>query len=366
MSVTAEMAGLRTVAPTGASGWGRTRTERNWLTSMAILAGSVALAGAVYALEWNAGRWNGNLRFVYSPSETVMRLFGISHVLIATLYLLTSRGMRSARSVALFTGMLALGIGLCFGFARVNALSPAIASAFFILYFAAHDFRDQVFFYFEHGEAPADADRRRMGRVLYWVPMWLLLAIPSALAALTVAQAPGTARLREKALVLPVGWLWGLGLLLAAVFLWASVRLGQVWRAAGLGPFRSHVLANRPIYTVFAGTILIVLLGVFPAWNVKALVILHVTGWYVFTLRVLRQRPAKAAAPLGTWQWLRATPAGFNVLHLGTLAIVAAALAVWVYGFAGDPGITPLWAALDVDHFPIWTLLHVTVSFRPR
>jgi hypothetical protein len=349
-------------APARRARW--TETERNWIDSVAILVGSVLLASLIYALEMHAGRWNAELRVIYTPSETVMRLFGVSHVLIATLYLATSRSMRTARSWAIAMLLAALGVTISVGFWRLDGISPALASLLFFLYFGAHDFRDQVFFYFEHNDAPPGVDRRSFGAALFWMPLWALAVLGMLAAGATLLSVPGTARLRDMALALPPGWRWSPGLLVVGGFAVSSWQLARHWRLAGMGTLAAHLRANRPIHVVFAGTILLALLAALPGWGIQLIVILHVTAWYVFTVRQLRRRGDEPRR--WSWSWLRTTPAGFRMLHLGTLALLTAAAAAWAYGFRSDPALLPLWVTLDVDNFAVWTLLHVTVSFRPR
>jgi len=347
--------------------WPRTRTERYWLISAAIVCVSVAIAAVIHSYEVRSGLWDADLRFIHAPSETVMRLFGIAHFLIGTAFLLTSRGMRGARAWLHFGGMLGLGAALCFGFARLAGMSAPIASALFLLYFAAHDFRDQVFFYFEHGEAPAGATRADLGALLFWAPLWLLFGVGTTLIGATIAEVPGTSRLREMAAGLPSEWRWGLGLLVMGVLAFISRRLWQLRARLGPGSLGAHLRANRPIYAVFAGIFLAAACGALPGMSAQVIVILHVVSWYVFTIRRLRERPVAAAAPrAGSWSWFRGTTTGFRTLHLGLVAILVVGAIVWAKGFGSDRTIVPLRLFLDQDFFAAWTLIHVTVSFRPR
>jgi hypothetical protein len=100
--------------------------------------------------------------------------------------------------------------------------------------------------------------------------------------------------------------------------------------------------------------------------NAQVIVILHVVGWYVFTIRRLRERRPAATPPAWTWGWFRGTATGFRTLHLGLVAILLVTAIVWAKGFGSDPSILPVRLFLDQDFFAGWTLLHVTVSFRPR
>jgi len=343
-----------------------TDTERNWYYSALILTGSLLLFGGVYALEMSQGRWNDHLRLIHKPSETVMRLFGVSHVLIATLYLVTSRRLRSLRSSLILASMAALGVAVCFGFAGLGGLSPRLASVAFFLYFIVHDFRDQVYFYFEHHDAPAQLNRDVVPRLLFWMPLCVVLATFTLVALATAVGVPGTAGFQSMLASFPAGVAGGLGALLLATAV-SLLRLQRLWRHSGEGALSGHLQRHRPIYTVFAGTLLLVLAGGFLTRHNHVIVILHVTAWYVFYLRRLRRQAPQNPPPRSlSWQWLRATPAGFNLLHLGTLLVVVAAAAVWVYGFRSDPGLTPLWVTLDVKNFQYWTLMHVTLSFYSR
>jgi hypothetical protein len=347
--------------------WPRTHTERNWLASAGIVFASVAIAAAIYSYEVRSGLWDADLRFIHAPTETVMRLFGIAHFLIGTAFLVSSRGMRGTRAWLKFAGMLGVGAALCFGFARLAVMSAPIASALFLLYFATHDFRDQVFFYFEHGEAPAGADRAGLGALLFWAPLWLLFGVGAGLIGLTVAGVPGASRLREMAAGLPSEWCWGLGTLVVGLFAFASSRIWQLRRCLGPGSLGAHLRANRPIYVVFGGIFLAAASGALPGMNAQVIVILHVVSWYVFTIRRLLERPLAAAAPrAGSWRWLRGTATGFRTLHLGLVALLVVAALVWAKGYGSDRSIVPLRLFLDQDFFAAWTLVHVTVSFRPR
>ncbi|HEY6066470.1 MAG TPA: hypothetical protein VIY96_09955, partial [Thermoanaerobaculia bacterium] len=98
-----------------------------------------------------------------------------------------------------------------------------------------------------------------------------------------------------------------------------------------------------------------------------SIVILHVAAWYVFSLRMLR-RPGQAVPPPRrlNWAWMRSTPAGFNLLHVGSAALLVVAGLVWAFGLRNDPGALPFRLLLDRDNFAYWTIIHVTVSLAPR
>lgn len=347
--------------PPGAAPRALTETERNWLIAAAIVLGSMAFFGAIYVLELDLGRWNANLRLVTNPAEAAMRYLGISHFLVAFLFLATSKKMRAPQSWVAFAGAMLIGTVLCLAYARVKLWSPVVATILFFGYFVVHDFRDQVFFYFTNGDAPAAGDRKGLAELLFRTPflvLGLLLAGAAALLAsgavsiewLGSAFSGSTPAMRLALGVVPAA--------LAALLLW---RYGSLWRRENPGRVGDFARANRPILAVFAAAILILL-----AQKGFTIVTLHVTCWYVFALHQLKKRPASPAPPRFSWSWLRATPAGFNVVHIGAAALLVAGGAVYAYAFRNDPAIAPLRVLLAPESFPYWTIVHVTASFTGR
>ena len=336
-----------------------TETERNWLVAAAIVAGSVAFFSLIYALEMDLGRWNADLRLVQSPAEAAMRYLGQSHFLIAFLFLMTSRKMRTPGSWAAFGAALAVGTVLCLGYARVKDWNPAVATMLFFLYFVVHDFRDQVFFYFSNGDAPPTADRKGLTDLLFRTPFLVLAVLVAAVAALLASGAVGIAWL-DAMLPASPGPRLALGILPAAAAAFFAWRYRRLWQRENLGRVTDFARANRPILVVFAGA-LAILLG----QKGFAIVTLHVACWYVFALHQLRKRPASPVRRF-SWSWLRATPQGFNLLHVGLAALLVAGGTVWAYVFRNDPSIAPMRVLLAPVSFQYWTIVHVTASFAGR
>jgi hypothetical protein len=131
------------------------------------------------------------------------------------------------------------------------------------------------------------------------------------------------------------------------------------------GGWRAIWREHHPILMVFLWSTLIVLstLLVGP-WTFNFVVLAHFVGWYLYALRKLRTIPAAArAAPAEPLRWMRTTPAGFNLLHLGLTVVVVALIAVSTYLFRGQGWLDML---VSGPSFYYWTVLHVSLSFYPR
>lgn len=338
-----------------------TETERNWLIAALLVLGSLALFGVIYAVELDMGRWNADLRLVTNPAEAAMRYLGVSHFLVAFLFLMTSKKMRAPRSWLAFAAAIAIGTILCLAYARVKVWSPVIATILFFGYFVVHDFRDQVFFYFTNGDAPPTQDRKGLAELLFRTPFLVLAVLAACVVAVLASGAASVAWLGDSFSRLSPGMRLALGAgpaAAAALLVW---RYGKLFRRENPGRVADFVRVHRPILVVFAGAILILL-----AQKGFAIVTLHVTCWYVFALHQLRKRPATPPPPRLTWSWLRATPAGFNVIHIGSAALLVVGGAVYAYAFRNDPSIAPLRVLLAPASFPYWTIVHVTASFAGR
>ncbi len=372
MATTEPLAEPRVEASRGLTALRRplTVTERSWLRAAGILVGSVAIFVAAYAIELDLGRWNRAIRFVSDPSETTMRYLGISHFLVAFLFMSTSKKMRGLRPWAIFAGLLAAGIVICRGYGRLLAFSPLLAGIVFFGYFLVHDFRDQVFFYFANGDAPETRDPQALAKILFRAPFLIVGALASGPIAV-LAFDPNLFRpivpdLTDPVAAMPDVVRWAIGVLPATVVVAASLSLRREWRRQNLGPVGGFLRVHRPVLTVLGGTFLVLAAGL-SAGRAHPIVILHVAAWYVFSVRMLKKQPAPAPPPRrSTWQWLRSTPAGFRLLHVGSFALLVAAGVVWAYGFRNDASFGPLRMLLGKDSFPYWTILHVTVSLAPK
>ena len=86
-----------------------TPTERNWLVSLAIVVGSGLLFGAYRLVEESFGLTDKRDRLVWSMWETSMRFLALSHFLVALVFTLSSRRMRTLAGWSWFLGLLGLG-----------------------------------------------------------------------------------------------------------------------------------------------------------------------------------------------------------------------------------------------------------------
>ena len=343
-----------------------TRTERNWLFSAAILVGGVALFAVARAVEVGLGRWDGSLRLVLEPAETFMVYVGISHFLVAILYLSTSSRMRSGRAWVRLAGLLALGTILCVGFGGLRRANPILAGVLFFGYFLVHDFRDQVFFSFANGDEPAARPGSALAATLLYPPFLAIGAVGLLLAAAVVAGVPGSEPFSIAFGRMPPGARWALVLVLAGVLGAAAWRFRAQIRDAGFSSAAAFLRRHRPVFVVFGGSLALLGTGIALGWRGYSIVILHVASWYVFSLTQLRKAARSGAPRPAGWARVRQTAAGFNLVHVGSVALLLVAGVVWAYVFRNDPSRTAFSVLLDRDNFQYWTILHVTSSFASR
>ena len=144
--------------------------------------GLVAFFGIWYLVETYGLALDWSYHLVHGVALVPMVIIGVPHVLIAYLFLATSRKMQSWRSFALLGGLTLLGIGLCWLYFSAGATAAAskIPVALVNFYFIVHHLRDEAFFYQVSGDAPANADRERIRRFLdaaTWLFILVLLGV---------------------------------------------------------------------------------------------------------------------------------------------------------------------------------------------
>lgn len=345
-----------------------TRTEKNWFQALGLVVGSTLLAALVLAAEKQWGHAERADRLVYNPVETAMRVFALPHFVIAILFMTTSRAMRAARSWAWFAGYTALGVALCWLFARAGGRSAALPNALFLTYFLVHEFRDQVFFYRVNGDAPMGPDADGERRLLLMIPVIGLLTIGGVFLTGAAFRIGGARRYTDAIFGgLPLEARWVLGALVIA----GLIGLVHIWRrrveASEPEGFLAFVRRNRPMFVVFGGILAVLVLDILITGRAYAIVTLHVATWFVFVSRGYDLRPAPDPMPKPlSWSWLRATGPGFRFLHNGLVLLVLGLAVWWAYGFDNDPSRRGLWTLLSKDAFPYWTIMHVTMSWTPK
>ena len=347
---------------------GLTTTERNWLRALAIVVGSVVLFWGLHLVEVAAGRTVREEAFVYHPAETPMRMVGLAHFLVAILFMTTSRAMKTPSSWLWLVGLLGLGYVLCRLFEEAGGVKAAIPKALFFTYFLVHDFRDQAFFYEANGDLARGPDARQTRRDLLGIPLLALGLILGVFFVGAGLRIGGARRYTDELLgwapqaLIPVLGLVPMALVGLFFLRW---RAGIERRHAG--GLKAFLRTHRPMLLVYGGILAVLLFDILVNRRAYAIVTLHVAAWYVFVLAGFARRPAPSPAPPApSWRWMRSTAPGFNLLHLGLLALVIVAALVWAYGFRNDATLTAMDVVLSKDAFPYWTIMHVTVSWMPR
>jgi len=348
------------------------RSVRQFTWSVLLWGAFVGLFQLVAMLE-PVGGWlshrNAAARIVQGgPIRTAMLCTGMAHFLTAFFFQWTSPALatpRGRRKIAMGAGG---GAALCMVFLLVGGGARYTASYFLLAgFFVVHALRDENGFGKRFGDIPA----RRLGPAVYlpllaalacgtlaiawsWffvVPedsgrRWMLWAVDP----LTVR---GTARLLWW-------WLPTGSLALAVVGLLAFAR-----RRAPGGLLRM-AWDYRALLLVYLGILAVCLLGWSLEGGFYAIVLLHVTTWWVFTTVELK-RSGLAGGPreLGLATWLRRTQAGFQTLHVGLTLLTLLAAASWIHA-TGQADLNPLRAVASQEAFRYWTILHISLGLVPR
>lgn len=337
-----------------------TATESNWLWGVVLTVAGVALFTIVGEVEDALLAAPRRAQLVWSPSETLTRFLAIAHTIVATLFLLTSRRVRSVAGVAWVAGLAVAGVVLCLGFSALGGLGAALGVIAFFAYFLLHEVRDELYFYRVNGDAPPVHDRRP--RPSLWPWAGLLLAGILVTFAVGILAGARARRVQITGVILPAHAVIAVVMLAAGVA--SAVVMLRRLRAGGLAGWRDALGQHRPLIVVLAGLYLVMVGGFALTGRAYAVVAVHVMIWFVFALR---RMPAHGPRPPRfTWRWVRGTRAGFTALHAGVFAAVVAAAGLWAFGLgnAEEPAI--FGAILSRESFPYWTIMHVTLSWVPR
>jgi hypothetical protein len=342
------------------SGRRLTATESNWLWGVGLTVAGVSLFTLVGTAEEALLAAPRRAQLVWSPWETLTRFLAIAHTIVATLFLLTSRRVRSAAGAAWVAALAVAGILLCLGFSALGGLGAALGVTAFFAYFLLHEVRDELFFYRVNGDAPRVHDGG--GPASLWPWAGLLVAGILVTFAVGILAGARARRVQITGAVLPAHALIAVVMLAAGVAL-AVVVLRRLC-AEGRGGWRDALVRHRPLVVVLAGLYLVLVGGFALTGRAYAVVAVHVMVWFVFALR---RMPAHGPRPPRfTWRWARGTRAGFTALHAGVFGVVVAAAGLWAFalGNAAEPAIFGV--ILSRESFPYWTIMHVTLSWVPR
>jgi len=350
-----------------------TATERRVLWSVAATIGIVVLFTAIGSLERRlATDVEHGARFVWNASETSARLLTVAHTIVATLFLLTSRRLRTPRAAALLAGLALLSVGLCLGFATLLEVAAPLAAALFYAYFLVHEMRDEASLWRATEESGPPGTGALPPR---WAagPLALLFALAVA-GAFAVGATVGTGRATRYAPFLadasPTARAAATLGLLSALGLLARLVLRRLARSDP-GGLRGALSRVRPLAVVYAVGYLVLLVGMALTGRLYGIVVLHVCVWYGFVARRLASDEREGRGPdprprVASWAWFRTTAAGFHALHLGVVFGLIAVAAAWALGSGNDADVPIVPLLVSRTAFPFWTITHVTLSWFPR
>jgi hypothetical protein len=361
---------------------GRTLPVHYWLLALKWSFWIMGGALTIYAVEkWVLGLKGTPWRMVSNPAEFSVRIVGFAHYSIATYLLVTSKRLRSLKSVATLFLFVGLAVGLCYAFYLAGGRDNKLALISVYFFFFMHALRDEVFFYRQRsGPAISDAEYAHVYRTLIWfqvMGLCLLGAIlyPVYASLYTGPDYPAGARMMNA--VFPAAWPQAarLGALIAPFLLGALISGRHIQRTYSdgvLGLLKSH----PPLTFITLGTVVLAYSAVLVGgWVINVVILTHFVGWIVFTVNAIRRQPIQAQRSV-TWrtpdQWFRRNLVGFAVFH-GGLALLFFALIAWNHwGLAqtrmsvqGMAVANPLSLLFGKSALLYGTIAHVTLAFVP-
>jgi len=344
------------------SDW-RTPTVRQSALALSWTVGLVVLSTLWYYIEKYGLRLPLDHRAArFLPTISI----GIPHILIGFFFAMTSRRMKGGRAYGKMAALLALGAAGCWlfyamGGARAANQLPVVAVSF---YFIVHLLRDQRFFYYTLGDAPAEDASGADLRFLEALQTMILIFV----AGLALIGMDVYVGLRRPDAVAPMDYIFGPSLSLGArVWLVAgtSVLLAGVrfwlWGRSSSRSLVTMLGRNQPLVAVLILFCALILSTGGVGMLFQAFVLWHVVEWFIFATRSITAAERPTTERLSPWRWMRGTRRGFLVLHLGGAFVVLSTILIWTYGF-GKTG--PLAWVVGADSFYYWTIMHVTVSFE--
>jgi hypothetical protein len=331
-------------------------TARQFRRAVCLALLAVGVGGLIYLVETRL--LHVSHRLMQNPASTMMRAVGLAHFLVGWLFLLTSPRLRSRAALGRLGAVTGLGAALCLFCGLSGFAHSPLMFVFFYGYFLTHEVLDEATLFQGYGELGTGCDEvRAVVRLLAWAVALLMTATLAGGYLLYGLIGPRDFLATGPTACLVVGMLGT-----AAGGIWLGKRvLGPGRQIYGSNADFLH--AHRPLLLVYASLFVILLLGCVCGSVVFNLIILiHAGSWLLF---VRRQLSARRVAPgRRPWTWLRYTPTGFLVLHLGAvvLVLVLMALRVYVWDRSG-----PFCQALANSSFPYWSLMHISTAFwRPR
>jgi hypothetical protein len=338
--------------------WGlATLTVRQFCLAVGFALAVLATGCGLYVVETCLIR--PEHRFIENPGSVMMRACGLAHFWIGWLFLFTSPRLRSRRALLQLLLLTAMGLALCWLCAQIGSLHHPFMFVFFYSYFLLHEIRDETRLYRTY--SGTRDNRHADGAFLHAFSRTVALGMTSLLCGgyllygLTVKHHP------LLVTIPPV--LYGLAVGLAAVAtLWLVRRAWQLARRQH-GSLREALVIHSPLVVVYGGLIVVLILGMaFGAASFNLIIIIHAGAWLVFIYHQLGQQPVLSS--WNPWTWLRRTPTGFLVLHIGLIAVLVVLMALRVHAWERTGLICQL---LEGKNFPYWSLMHISMAFwRPR
>jgi hypothetical protein len=329
-----------------------TTTVRQFHRAVGWALLAVGVGGLIYATEKYLLVLDR--RFIENPADVMMRAFALAHFLVGWLFLFTSPRLRDRRAVTRLAAATLLGIGLCAVFAAFGATRNPLLVMFFYSYFLVHEVRDETHLYQVYGDGALDpantALLRSMSRA---AAVLLMLVLVVSYSLYIVAMDKRTPLDRAHP------WLLWAGMaVLGSLCCWAVRRPLQLANRL-YGDWRGFVNAHRPLLVVYLALFALLVAGTpLGSTAFNFIILVHVTAWLVFVHYQLRRRPPRASRSL--WGWLKSTPTGFLVLHLGCVAVVLVLMAMRVYVWQRVGFVSELLAS---SNFCYWGLMHISMAF---
>lgn len=326
-------------------------TVRQFQRALTLVAAVVAVGCVGYVVE--TFLVGPRRRLVENPVDVMMRATGLAHFLVGWLFLFTSKKLRSLHAVGRLSAATAAGVVLCLAFARFEALEQPLAILLFYGLFLVHEVGDEAELFQAYGDAPA-ASRRELLTSLSRAVSLVLIAV-LGLGHLFHAAATNKTDLLER---LPLPWVTAGAAVLLLACAWTcawAVRLGRQLH----GDLRTVVALYQPLLMVYAGLLALLVLGSFlGSVGLNLVILVHVAAWFVSAHYHLGRRPTPQTG--NPWTWLRGTPTGFLVLHLGLALAVLALMGLRIYAWERSGLVSDLVAK---SSFYYWSIMHICMSF---
>ncbi|HKI32417.1 MAG TPA: hypothetical protein VKA46_11150 [Gemmataceae bacterium] len=315
------------------------RTVGQFARALALALLATLLGCAIYLAEKHA--YPQDSRFAKNPIEIMVRCLGLAHFLVGWLFLLTSSRLRSPPALGrLLLGTLA-GIALCALFACLGSLRNPFLYLLFYGSFLFHEVRDEAVIYRNHEDARSP---ELLGSFSLATALLFVTLLSAGYAFFLTCFSRGGPS--------PVG-LWAVAGALAVAAAWSMHRFLRLTR----GELARFLTEHRPLVVVYLALLGILVLSA-PLGSIGVIVLVHVASWLLFVRSRLQDRPAPS--PRHLWAWLRSTPTGFLVLHLGLALVLFVLMALRVHvwrrgGFLSE--------SLAAGSFCYWALMHICTSF---